>query len=218
MKRSRTVRDVVSRGSERLAAGTTSRNMVDASASKSLAGRVNPKWTWHHGVLISLRERLLQERRERLVEAAQPLEPHSMDSADSATDECDHNLALAALSAEQDALYEIDAAIRRIHSGSYGVCEATGKPIPAARLKAVPWTRFAREVEARYESEGKIRPPHLGALGSVRGGTNGNLEPIEPEERDLGPDGEGPSVANKGKADIADELESPTITKPKFRS
>ena len=218
MKRSRTVRGVVNRGSGRLAAGTTSRDLVDASASKSLAERINPKWAWHHGVLISLRERLLQDRRERLVEAAQPLEPHSMDCADSATDEFDHNLALAALSTEQDALYEIDAALNRIHSGAYGVCEETGKPIPATRLKAIPWTRFASKAEARHEARGDIRPPRLGALGSVRGWPNGSLESIEPEERDLGPDAEGPSVANKGNTSIAGELEFSAITKPKFRS
>jgi RNA polymerase-binding protein DksA len=218
MKRPRTVRDVVRRGSERLIAGTTSRGVVDASVSKALPDRINSKWAWHYRILISLRERLLQERRERLVEAAQPLEPHSMDSADSATDECDHNLALAALSAEQGALYEIDTAIRRIHSGSYGVCEETGKPIPAARLKAVPWTRFAREVEARYESEGEIRPPHLGALGSIRSWPMGNVEPIESDEREPVPDTEAPSGAATGKAEIAHELESPTITQPKFRS
>ncbi len=218
MKGTLTVRDVVRRGSERLVAGTTSRGVVDASVSKALPERINSKWAWHYRVLTSLRERLLQERRERLAEVAEPLEPHSMDPADSATDEFDHNLAIEALSAKQDALHEIDAAVRRIHSGSYGVCEETGKPIPAARLKAIPWTRFAREVEARHESEGNNRPPHLGALGSVRGGPSGDLEPIESGGGNLVPDAEGPSSTVADKADIADELEFPTITEPKFRS
>ena len=42
------------------------------------------------------------------------------------------------------------------------------KRIRAARLKAVPWTRFREEVEARLESTGEITPPHLGTLRSVR--------------------------------------------------
>jgi RNA polymerase-binding transcription factor DksA len=92
-----------------------------------------------------------------------------MDSADAATDEFDHALALGTLSAEQDALHEIEAALSRIRTGSYGRCEETGKAIPAARLKAVPWTRFACAVEARHERAGEIRPPHLGAPGSMRG-------------------------------------------------
>lgn len=102
-----------------------------------------------------------------------------MDPADSATDELDHNLALAALNSKQDVLQEIAAAIRRIQSGTYGVCEATGKPIPAARLKAIPWTRFRREVEALLEQNGEIRRPQLGALSSVRGSLPDNLEPAD---------------------------------------
>ena len=36
---------------------------------------------------------------------------------------------------------EIDAALERIKSGSYGVCEKTGKSIPIERLKANPYAR-----------------------------------------------------------------------------
>jgi RNA polymerase-binding transcription factor DksA len=152
---------------------------MGASLVESPRGRINSKWAWHHYVLLTLRERLLQDRREQLADAAQPLEPHSLNHADSATDEFDHNLALAALCMKQDALREIEAAINRIHNGAYGFCEETGKPIPAARLKAIPWTRFTREVEARHEIEGSRRPPRLGALGSVRGTPTGNLAPMK---------------------------------------
>jgi DnaK suppressor protein len=33
---------------------------------------------------------------------------------------------------------EIDAALERVDAGTYGVCEACGKPIPKARLEVVP--------------------------------------------------------------------------------
>jgi RNA polymerase-binding transcription factor DksA len=33
---------------------------------------------------------------------------------------------------------EIDAALGRVDAGTYGTCEACGKPIPEARLEAVP--------------------------------------------------------------------------------
>jgi RNA polymerase-binding transcription factor DksA len=105
-----------------------------------------------------------------------------MDIADSATDEFDHDLALAELSAEQDALSEVDEALKRILNGSYGVCQETGQPIPAARLRAVPWARFGKEVEARLESKGLISKAHLGTLGSVRAELTGGLEESEPEE------------------------------------
>lgn len=178
MKRPRTVRDVAGRGSKRSVPGNSSPKESAVISTDSFPGQINPKWAWHYRMLLELRDRLLRERRERLAEAAQPLEPHSMDSADAATDEFDHALALGTLSAEQDVLHEIDAAISRICAGSYGRCEESGQAIPAARLRAVPWTRFAREVEARHERAGGIRPPHLGALGSVRGAPTGDLEPL----------------------------------------
>jgi len=144
-----------------------------------LTKRIDVRWKWHYGVLLSLRERLLKARSERLCEVSQALEPHSMDMADSASDEFDHDLALSGLSSGQDALYEVQRAIQRILSGTYGVCEETGQPIPAARLKAVPWTRFTREVEARLEKKGIVNRPHLGQVGSVRGTVIGDLEESE---------------------------------------
>jgi DnaK suppressor protein len=42
-------------------------------------------------------------------------------------------------------LGEVRAALRRIDDGTYGLCEMDGAPIPAARLKAVPWARCCIE-------------------------------------------------------------------------
>lgn len=129
----------------------------------------------------------MQQQGERRTEMAQPLEPHSMDIADSATDEFDRDLALSELSAAQNVLYEVEEALKRILNGTYGSCEQTGKPIPAARLRALPWTRFGKEVEAELESKGVVSKPHLGALGSVRAELNGDLEESGPEEEKQSP-------------------------------
>ena len=145
--------------------------------------RGNPRWAWHYHVLLGLHERLLKERSEQLAQAAEPLESHSMDIADSATDEFEHDMALGRLSAEQDALFEVEGALKRILNGTYGLCEETGKPIPVERLKAVPWARFVREVEARLEKEGAVRQPHLGAVGSVREEFSGNLGEVEADKQ-----------------------------------
>lgn len=40
-----------------------------------------------------------------------------------------------------DQLAEIDAALRRVDDGTYGIDEVTGEPIDAARLEAVPTAR-----------------------------------------------------------------------------
>ncbi len=119
-------------------------------------------WSWHYQRLQALRDRLLALRDIQIAEASEALEPHSMDMADSASDEFDHDMLLGILSHEQDALFELDASIRRILDGKYGVCEETGRSIPAARLRAVPWTRYIREVEERLEREGLVAGSHLG--------------------------------------------------------
>ena len=135
----------------------------------STSPKAPPKWAWHYRVLLKVRERLLRDRSEQLREAAEPLEPHSMDIADSATDEFDHNLALSRLSSGQDALYEVEEAIRRIRAGTYGTCEESGQPIPPKRLRAIPWARFCEEVGARLEKTGLVKQPCIGAVASVRG-------------------------------------------------
>jgi DnaK suppressor protein len=154
-----------------------------ASSVSAGASNVPAKWRWHWRVLLSLRDRLLRQRGELLHSAAESLEPHSLDEADSATDEFDHSLALAQLSAEQDALYEADAALHRIADGSYGICEESGEPITAARLRAIPWTRFTREVEERLEARGAVGRARLGGAATVResGQTLFGLEEV-PEE------------------------------------
>jgi RNA polymerase-binding transcription factor DksA len=87
--------------------------------------------------------------------------------ADSGTDNFDRDFALSLLSSDQDAVYEIEEALKRIEKRTYGVCELTGKVIPKARLEAIPWTRFTVEAQAQLEREGALKSRRLGALGSI---------------------------------------------------
>ncbi len=142
-----------------------------------------PAWAKPYRRLLELRARVEAERNGHALFARQPLEPYSMDMADAATDVFDHDLALCQLSAEQDALYEIDAALKRIENGTYGICELSGKPISQARLHALPWARFAEAVEGQLELEGATRPLHLGEVRSVTGVVTGSLgEAVAGEE------------------------------------
>jgi len=150
------------------AVATTRAILAPVQPTPRGAKSIDPKWTWHYQVLLKLRDRFWREHNERLSEAAEPLEAHSLSEADSATDEFDHNLALAELSAKQDALYEVEAAIQRVIDGTYGLCDETGDAIPAARLRAVPWTRFGKDAEAHLEKEGMVGRERLAPLGSLR--------------------------------------------------
>ncbi|PYK37253.1 MAG: molecular chaperone DnaK [Verrucomicrobia bacterium] len=78
-----------------------------------------------------------------------------MHQADAGSDAYDRDFALSLLSQEQDALYEIDQALKRIELGTYGVCEMSGKPIPHTRLEAIPFARFTVECQSQLEKQNK---------------------------------------------------------------
>ena len=78
-----------------------------------------------------------------------------MHQADAGSDAYDRDFALSLLSQEQDALYEIDQALKRIELGTYGKCEMSGKPIPHARLEAIPFARFTVECQSQLEKQNK---------------------------------------------------------------
>ncbi len=78
-----------------------------------------------------------------------------MHQADAGSDAYDRDFALSLLSQEQDALYEIDQALKRIELSTYGICEMSGKQIPRARLEAIPFARFTVECQSQLEKQNK---------------------------------------------------------------
>jgi RNA polymerase-binding transcription factor DksA len=122
--------------------------------------------------LLQQRNRLLRARAvlrrqiKRLTEdASEDIPEYSIHMADAGTDSFDRDLALGLASLEQERLYEVDEALKRIQDGTYGFCELTGRPIPWKRLEAVPWTRFS--IDAETELEAGVHP-HIGPLRTVR--------------------------------------------------
>jgi len=50
-------------------------------------------------------------------------------------------------------LIEIEAALEKMHSGEYGVCEGTDEPIGFKRLELRPWTRYSVGYKEMLERE-----------------------------------------------------------------
>jgi len=75
--------------------------------------------------------------------------------ADVGTDNYEQEFALGLMDSERKLLKEIDDALERIEQGTYGTCEATGKPIAKARLEAKPWARYCVEY-ARMLEQGLV--------------------------------------------------------------
>jgi RNA polymerase-binding protein DksA len=110
--------------------------------------------------------RLLEEERETYVRQARDLaaeaealaserEPgdtqfdEESGEGDTLNVERERDLALSA-SATQ-AVEEIDRALRRMDTGSYGICERCGKKIGVARLEALPFAALCIECKSREE-------------------------------------------------------------------
>jgi RNA polymerase-binding transcription factor DksA len=147
--------------------------------------RIKAPWTKYYNHLLELRERLLHQMSGLAKESAEEMSNYSLHMADSGTDNFDRDFALSLLSSDQDAIYEIEEALKRIEKGTYGICELTGKPIPAPRLEAIPWTRFTVEAQSQLEKEGALRQRRLGQLGSVD--TTGGVDLDEEEEAEEKP-------------------------------
>lgn len=114
-----------------------------------------------------------------------------MHQGDAGSDAYDRDFALSMLSQEQDALYEIDEALKRIEGGNYGICEQSGKLIPQARLEAIPFTRYTVECQAQIEKQSKyarVRQSVTSLFGLTEdeGGDSDEEEaaPAEPRERE----------------------------------
>jgi RNA polymerase-binding transcription factor DksA len=100
-------------------------------------------------------------------EDAGDLSSYGQHMADAGTDTFDRDFALSMVASEQEALSEIDAAIKRIHAGTYGVCEHTQKPIPKERLLAVPFTRFTAEAQKLIERNRHRSRTQAGLFGEM---------------------------------------------------
>jgi RNA polymerase-binding transcription factor DksA len=112
-----------------------------------------------------------------------------MHQADAGSDAYDRDFALSLLSQEQDALYEIDEALKRIEVGTYGKCEMSGKPIPRARLEAIPFARFTVECQSQLEKQSRatrIRPSVTSLFGLTEdeGGDSEEEEAAPPEVKE----------------------------------
>ncbi|MFN2542492.1 MAG: TraR/DksA family transcriptional regulator [Chthoniobacterales bacterium] len=109
-----------------------------------------------------------------------------MHQADAGSDAYDRDFALSLLSQEQDALYEIDEALKRIDLGTYGVCEMSGKAIPRARLEAIPFARFTVECQSQLEKQSKASRVRQ-SVTSLFGLTEDEATETETEEEAAAP-------------------------------
>lgn len=156
-----------------------------ATPKKNGEVKIKAEWQKFYNRLLELREQLMRQMNGLAKESAQEMAGYSLHMADSGTDNFDRDFALSLLSSDQDAIYEIEEALKRIEKNTYGICELTGKSIPKSRLEAIPWTRFTVQAQAQLEREGALRQRRLGVLGTVDavGVSEVESDEEEPEEK-----------------------------------
>ena len=111
---------------------------------------------------------LLEEKRRAVVEALEYLHkehPGSLEEetgelvsgsadqhmADTATQTVDREIDYTLEATDGRLLAEIDAALRRIEEGTYGICVNCGAQIAPERLEAVPWATLCIECKRKEE-------------------------------------------------------------------
>ncbi|HEY9250971.1 MAG TPA: TraR/DksA C4-type zinc finger protein, partial [Rariglobus sp.] len=95
------------------------------------------------------------------------LSSYGQHMADAGTDTFDRDFALSLVSSEQEALSEVEAAVKRIKDGTYGLCEITQKPIAKERLLAVPFTRYSAEAQKNIERNRHRSRTQAGLFGEL---------------------------------------------------
>jgi len=100
------------------------------------------------GDVGTLRDEALRGSRR---EASGDLSSMPVHMADLGSDNYEMEFNLGLLEDRRAVLSEIDEALERVRQGTYGVCQATGKPIGKARLRAKPWAKFCYEYTLALE-------------------------------------------------------------------
>ena len=116
----------------------------------------------HKKLLIKLRElingdinHIAKESLKSQKESSGDLSGYSFHMADMASDSYDRELSLNIAGGEQEIIYDIDEALKRIEEGSFGLCLSCNKKIPQKRLSAVPYAKYCIQCKSEEEKKKK---------------------------------------------------------------
>lgn len=139
---------------------------ADARSESALPNTPVPKTRLSADDLEMFRQMLLAKRQELVgtvstmenealrktrSDASGDLSMMPIHMADIGTDNYEQEFTLGLIANEREMVKEIDEALQRIENGTYGICEATHKPITKARLHAKPWARYCLEYKQSQE-------------------------------------------------------------------
>lgn len=74
-----------------------------------------------------------------------------VNTVEDGTDAFERQLSLNLASSEQDLLFDVENALRRLDEDTYGICESCTSRIEAPRLKAMPFVRLCIKCQSEME-------------------------------------------------------------------
>ena len=109
--------------------------------------------------LQGIRDGIQREQDEAVSDTGGELSSFDQHPGDSGTETFEMEKNVSLLEQVDDELLEVEAAIQRLDRGTYGSCQACGRPIGDERLEAMPATRFCVEDQAKAERQGDFPAP-----------------------------------------------------------
>lgn len=103
-----------------------------------------------------LRQEIIEALRESRREDYAELAGRVHDRQDEAVADLLTDVRLAGMARDQDELRDVEAALARLHAGSYGICTDCGAAVDPARLEAFPTAKrcFACQRAHEHRSSG----------------------------------------------------------------
>ena len=119
-----------------------------ASSAKDLAWLTPAKLKAIRQELVEMRDDILRTVRKQAIH-----DVDNGDSVDQASQSIEKELMFELSDNERTTLDMVESAIRKIDNGTYGLCEATQKPITRARLEAIPYARYSIAYQNQLEQK-----------------------------------------------------------------
>jgi RNA polymerase-binding protein DksA len=137
--------------------------MAKTKTKKIKKKTTKSKFEEYRQVLLDARERLAGDidhiKNDHLQKSQKDLtgelSGYSIHMADMSGDDYDRGVALGIFTQEQEILYLIDAALKRIDEGTFGVCDVCEKSISSKRLEAVPYATLCIQCQSDQEKKKK---------------------------------------------------------------
>lgn len=118
------------------------------ASAKDLAWLTPAKIKSIRAELVETRDDILRTVRKQSIG-----EVDNGDSVDQASQSIEKELMFELSDNERTTLDMVESAIRKIDNGTYGLCEATQKPITRARLEAIPYARYSIAYQNQIEQK-----------------------------------------------------------------